>query len=305
MTSPRRAVIGARLAGVPSSAGRAELGALVAGVVAGQPEATLGLDLGGPDRPTRDEVWSALAGGWGVDATPRTVTIAVERTLAAAGVVADCLADVCRTGGSVALATGRPASMLGCYQELAHLLTAAGATVLRSNAPAHGSAAGAERSPWSIWWVGGVAVATDGRALRADDGALRTDHRSALAGDWLFGVGRPDLVIADRGFAAAAVAAGHRTVAPADVDAVALEVVARRGAPVTIVPLDCGRPPEAYAPLVALLMARVAGLEAGPGPGGPSGPARPSGGDPRTGRPPHSTTPPPGAYAAPESGGEG
>lgn len=296
-------MIAARLAGVPSSVGRAELGALVAGVVAGQPEATLGLDLGGPDRPTRDEVWSALADGWGVDATPPTVTIAVERTLAAAAVAADCLAEVCRTGGSVALATGRPASMLGCYQELARLLTDAGATVLRSNAPAHGAAPGAAHSPSSIWWVGGVAVATDGRSLRADDGALHADQRRALAGDWLFGVGRPDLVIADRGFAAAALAAGHRAVAPADVDAVALEVVARRGAPVTIVPLDCGRPPEAYAPLVALLTARLAGLEAAPGPVGP--PGGPTGGDLRNGRPPHSTTPPSGAYAAPESGGEG
>lgn len=304
MTSPRRAVITARLAGVPSSVGRAELAALVAGVVAGRPEATLGLDLGGPDRPTRNEVWSALADGWGIDATSRTVSIAVERTLAAAGVAADCLAEVCRTGGSVALATGRPASMLGCYQELARVLAGAGATVLRSNAPAPERGTAAHSAP-SIWWVGGVAVVTDGRSLRADDGAPQTDHRSALAGDWLFGVGRPDLVIADRGFAAAAAAAGHRTVAPADVDAVALEVVARRGAPVTIVPLDCGRPPEAYAPLVALLTTRLTGLEARPGGGGPSVGGGPSGGDPRTGRPPHSTTPPPGAYAAPESGGEG
>lgn len=290
---------------MPSSSGRAELEALVAGVVAGRPEATLGLDFAGPDRPTRDEVWSALAEGWGYDPTKRTFTIAVERTLAAAGIAADALSDVCRTGGSVALATGRPASMLGCYQALVPLLGAAGATVLRSNAPANRAATGVAGSAPSIWWVGGVAVVTDGRSLRADDGIRFMDDRSGLADDWLFGVGRPDLVVADRGFAAAAVAAGNRTIAPADVDAVALAVVARRGAPVTTIPLDCGRPPEAYAPLVTLLTARLTGLEADPNadpdPGDAGGRSNGAG----AGRTPHSTTPSPGAYAAPESGGEG
>ena len=292
--SARRGVVAARLAGVPSPLGRAELAALVAGVVAGNADATFGLELGGLDRPSRDDVWAALAEGWGCDPTAAAVTIAVERTVTAAGIAAEHLAEVCRAGGSVAMATGRPASMLGCYQELGRRLEAAGATVLRSNAPAQGTDSGSARYPPSIWWVERVAVVTDGRSIRADDGIRLTDDRSGLAGDWLFGVGRPDLVIADRGFAAAAAAAGHRTVAPADLDAVALEVAARRGAPVTTVPLDCGRPPEAYAPLVGLLTARLTGLEAGATIGGPGG-----------ARPPHSTTPAPGAYAAPESGGEG
>jgi hypothetical protein len=113
-------------------------------------------------------------------------------------------------------------------------------------------------------------VVTDGASVLADDGR-------GAAEEWLFAVGRPDLVIADHGFAAAALAAGHETIAFADLDAVVLGVAARRDRPVWLVPLDDRRPPEAYSPIVAELTA--------PGP--------------------HSTTPAPGTYAAPTSGGEG
>ncbi len=100
----------------------------------------------------------------------------------------------------------------------------------------------------SLWWVDGVAVATDGVNLLADlDGAC--------ADDWLFAVGRPDLVIADRGFAAAAVGAGLETIAFADVDAVILGVAARRDRPVRVIPVDEQRPPGAYKPLIEALTA--------------------------------------------------
>lgn len=275
--NPVRAIVRARLAGVASPIGRAELSSLVAGAVSGNAEATLGLDLG---RPTRDEVWAALAAVWGIDVGEATLTIDPERTFSAATAAAELCAEVCATGGSVAFATSRPASLLGCYQELARHLGIAGARILRSNAPRpDASVPSANRA---VWWVGDVAVATDGRSLRADDGA-------GLPAEWLFGVGRPALVVADRGFAAAAIAAKLPTLAFADLDAVALGVMAGRGGPVTAVPLDCGRPPEAYEAMVALLTAAL----------------RPVAHSPGEARLPHSTTPAPGAYAAPESGGEG
>lgn len=269
---------------------------MVGAVVSGRAEATLGLDLtgfghaerdpGSDGRPGRDEVWAAWAHSWGVETRDAAPTIAVDRTVLAAGIAAKQLAAVCAVGGSVALATGRPASMLRCYQELARHLEAAGATVLRSSAAGQDVEPSSGRYPRSVWWLGGVGVVTDGRSILADDG-------TTVADDWLFGVGRPDLVVADRGFAAAAVMGGLPTVAPADLDAVALAVAGRRGAPVTTVPLDCGRPPEAYGALVGLLIAHLGALEPEVT------------GAPREERPPHSTTPAPGAYAAPESGGEG
>ena len=112
----------------------------------------------------------------------------------------------------------------------------------------------------SLWWVDGVAVVTDGVSLLADlDGAC--------ADDWLFAVGRPDLVIADRGFAAAAVGAGLETIAFADVDAVILGVAARRDRPVRVIPVDEQRPPGAYEPLVEALTAGLLQDSAAEGPG--------------------------------------
>ena len=93
-----------------------------------------------------------------------------------------------------------------------------------------------------------MAVVTDGVSLLADPTARCAD-------DWLFAVGRPDLVVADRGFAAAAVGAGLETIAFADVDAVVLGVAARRDRPVRVIPLDEQRPPGAYEPLVEALTA--------------------------------------------------
>ena len=64
-------------------------------------------------------------------------------------------------------------------------------------------------------------------------------------------------MIADRGFAAAAVAAGIETIALADVDAVVLGVAARREHPVRVVPIDEQRPPGAYTPLCSALVAAL------------------------------------------------
>jgi hypothetical protein len=53
-------------------------------------------------------------------------------------------------------------------------------------------------------------------------------------------------VVADHGFAGAAIAAGIPTVAVMDTNDPALAVVAGRGADVTVVPMDDNRPLNAY-----------------------------------------------------------
>jgi hypothetical protein len=254
-------LVAARVAGTHARMGRNEVAATVARLAAGRPDATLGIDLG---VISRDEAWAAVAEGWGYEGeTPRAL-IEPERTLGGAHAAAARLADVARAGGRIALATGRPASLFGIYRAVAAALREAGGDVLAYEAfgPFEGGR--------SLWWIDGVAVVTDGSAILADDGVVAGE-------EWLFAVGRPDLVVADRGFAGAALAAGHETIAFADLDAAVFGVAARRALPVRLVPLDERRPPEAYAPLVAVLTA--------PGP--------------------HSTTPAPATYAAPESGGEG
>lgn len=257
----RSLVVARRLAGPHTRLGRAEIAAVVARLAAGNPEATLGLDLG---RITRDEAWAALDAGWGYTGDGPRASIDPERTIAGTASAALRLRAVAAAGGRVALATGRPASLLATYRALATWLSGQGAEVLAYEA--FGPLAGGR----SLWWLDGVATVTDGASILADDGQTSGE-------EWLFAVGRPDLVVADRGFAAAALAADLETVAFADLDAVVLGVAARRDRPVRLVPLDDRRPPEAYMPIVAELTS--------PGP--------------------HSTTPAPGAYAGPSSGGEG
>ncbi len=257
----RRLLVAAHVAGPHARLGRSEVAGVLGRLVAGHPDATFGLDLG---RITRDEAWAAVDACWGYDGDQPRAQIQPECTLRGLDDAAERLRAVVAAGGRVALATGRPASLLGLYRALAAHLADAGAEVLAFEA--FGPYAGNR----SIWWSDRVAVVTDGGGILADDGV-------AAGEEWLFAVGRPDLVVADRGFAAAALAAGHETVTFADLDAAVFGVAARRGLPVRLVPLDERRPPEAYAPIVAAL----------------------------TAPPPHSTTPAPRAYSLPESGGEG
>jgi hypothetical protein len=62
-----------------------------------------------------------------------------------------------------------------------------------------------------------------------------------------------DLVVADHGFAGAAIAAGIPTVAVMDTNDPALAVVAGRGADLTVVPMDDNRPQGSYAAALRVL----------------------------------------------------
>jgi hypothetical protein len=226
-----------RVTGSHSRLGRAETSALIGRLSAGHADATLGLDLG---RVTREEAERALERVWGAGDSDSRMSIDPDRTTLAVARASERLAEVARDRGRVALATGRPASLLSCYGAIADALDDAGARVVDLGAfgPFHGSR--------SLWWVDGVAVVTDGASLLADDGIETGD-------EWLFSVGRPDLLVCDRGFAAAGVAIGIDTLALADLDAVVLGVAEQRGLPVRVVPIDEQRPPGAYDPLVEAL----------------------------------------------------
>ena len=151
------------------------------------------------------------------------------------------LRDAAAAGARIALATTRPASLLGLAQWIAGDLADRGATLLVASTASLEGPARRE-----LWWVGDVGVVTDGESLLADDVAVG-GH------DWLFAVGRPDLVVADRGFAGAAVRAGIETIAWADLDAPALSVAAARGRPVLVVPLAEQRPASAYDAVIRVL----------------------------------------------------
>jgi hypothetical protein len=318
-SSLTRALTDRRVAGTHARLGRAEVQAVLTRLAAGHVDATLGLDLG---RVTREEASAALEGVWGTSGEDARIAIDPAKTVAAVAAASQRLRAVARAGGRVAFATGRPASLLALHAGLAAALAPTEARVV--DVGAFGPVAGGR----SLWWVGSVGAITDGESLLADDA-------SVCGGEWLFAVGRPELVVADRGFAAAAVGAGVETIAFADLDAVVLGVAARRQHPVLVVPVDERRPPGAYDPLLRALVAGLAdaagdGDETDSAPGssglGSSEPD-PSGSDPSRSDPsrsdssetapteatvptllargPHSTTLASGAYAAPESGEEG
>lgn len=240
--SPRSVVVKAHLAGRHDRLGRTEVLSVMRRVVGGDPSALLGLDrFAGADLT---ELQAAASEVWGWDSNEPTVSIDPDRLLAGLSAARGRVYDVARRGGRVLFATSRPASLLPLHQALARLCRSVGGHLLDSGEAGPIHAAG--RASVRLWWVGGVAVLTDGHALLADPGVEAIE-------ELLFTVPYPDLVVGDRGFVGGALRAGIETVAIADLDAAVLGLAACRGLPVTLVPMHERRPASAYAALEPML----------------------------------------------------
>ncbi len=240
--SARSRIVKAKIAGRHDRLGRTEIFAVMRRVLAGDPTALLGLERF--EHTDLAELRAAATEVWGWNSGDPVVSIEPDRLLNGLVAARERVLDVSRRGGRVLIATGRPASLLPLHQHFARMSRAAGGHVLDAGEAGPIRAAG-RAAVWS-WWVGGVAVLTDGDALLADAGIEAFD-------ELLFTVPYPDLVVADRGYAGGALRAGIEVVALADVDAIALGLAARRGLPVTMVPLQERRPPAAYGALETLL----------------------------------------------------
>lgn len=215
----------------------------------GDPDYSFGLDLGG--RWTYPQVIALMAERVGIDPDPAYVegpdTIDPERLLDAADRAAAQLALVAGTRGSVLLATGHPAGLLGVYQAIGTALAARGCTVLT---PGSGVAVEGWRRPAEVRYVGGVAMLSIGGELRHTH--LPTPMQVMLGA--LEGA-RPDLVVADHGFAGAAGQAGLCTVGFADCNDPALFVGEAEGRLAAVVPLDDNVLPDLYLPVTDWLLA--------------------------------------------------
>ncbi len=244
-------ILRAQLAGRHDLFGFAETQSLIRRVVAGTPEALLGMDR---FSDLTDGVVEATARHiWGWSARDAAAWTDPNCTIAGMRAALVRILDVSRRGGVIAFATGRPASLLPLYADLARLAASQGAEIFGdlefddlkspSIASATFSAAGHPRA--RLVWQNGVALVESGGNL-ISDAAMR-------AADALFaGSETPDLVVADRGFAGTAIELGSEVVAFADLDAIALGVAAARGLPVTIVPVQEQRPPHCYRVLSTL-----------------------------------------------------
>jgi hypothetical protein len=200
--------------------------------------AGLGLDLG---ECGADEATAALEKTHGWDPATARTAIDPDATLAALRAATIRVRHAAAAGARIAIATSRPASLLGLGLWIASDLAERGATLL-SDHVASTDAPGRRE----LWWIGDVAVVTDGQSVLAHDAPDVGD-------DWLFAIGRPDLVVADRSFAGAAVRAGVETIAWADLDAPALSVAAIRGRPLLVVPMAEQRPAWAYDAVIGVI----------------------------------------------------
>ncbi len=150
------------------------------------------------------------------------------------------LARAAADGERVLIATGHPNGLVLLYRELERLLARHGAGVIT---PADGDR---WRDPglahdWFIAYLSGVGMLTDGLTPRHTH---RPDPMERM-----LEAERPDLVLADHGFAGAAIQAGVETVSVADVNDPALLVAKAQGRTEVVIVMDDHVAPDAYWPV--------------------------------------------------------
>jgi histidinol phosphate phosphatase hisN-like protein len=148
---------------------------------------------------------------------------------------------IAEAGGSFIFATGHPGALLFYYLGLARWVEDLGGRALTARTQGR-----YKRRGVPLDWVGPVGALGDGASLWHT-------HSADPMRDLLQVLDAVDLVVADHGFAGAATAASIPTVAIMDTNDPALAVVARRGADLTVVPMDDNRPQNSYAAALEVL----------------------------------------------------
>ena len=150
---------------------------------------------------------------------------------------------VAEAGGSFVFATGHPGALLSYYLGLSRWVEELGGRTLTAQTR------GCYKRGSFLDWVGSVGTLGNGASL------LHT-HSAEPMRDLLRELDAVDLAVADHGFAGTAIAAGIPTVAVMDTNDPALAVVARRGADLTVVPMDDNRPQNSYAAALQVLQGK-------------------------------------------------
>jgi histidinol phosphate phosphatase hisN-like protein len=173
-----------------------------------------------------------------------------DATMQALELAAGRLAAAARRGERVLVATGHPTGVLPLHMAVARALDSAGAKLLM---PAEGGRLGndpAGRRRNRVRYLDGVAVLSDGASLFHTHEAWPMERMLAETDP-------PDLVLADHGFAGAAIARGVETVSIADVNDPALPVAKAVGLTEIVIPLDDNVSPALYVPLAERLEAAI------------------------------------------------
>jgi hypothetical protein len=153
--------------------------------------------------------------------------------------------------GRVLLATGHPFALLAHYGALARALAAAGCAIVH---PLEGERDGLRTPggrPCSIRYLDHVAALFHDGALHHTH---RADYMEALL-DAAGGARGVDLVVADHGYAGAAVEAGIPTLSIADVNDPALPLAQARGRTDAVLLIDDGLDASVFTPVTEAMLA--------------------------------------------------
>jgi len=205
-------------------------------LVDGDPDCTMGMSDWRD--ATLDEVVAAVSalGGTMLRGAPDSGWIDPEVTLASIRRQRDLLARfAARGGGRVLLATGHPTPLTAHYAALGRALSGAGCEILQPGAD-------------SVGYLDGVAALSD-------QGGRHHTHRSDHMEAVLAVVHSVDLVIADHGFAGAAIEAGIPTLSIADVNDPGLPLAQFRGRTDGVLLIDDGLPPSVFVPVTEAILA--------------------------------------------------
>ncbi len=175
------------------------------------------------------------------------VDIRPEPILAECEALGDRLGAAARDRRTLLVATGHPIGLSLLYREIAGLAAANGAEVL---APPNDLRWRDPHLPhdWFVDRFDGVSLLTDGREPR--------HTHSPAAMERILRAVAPDLVLADHGFAGAAIEAGIETLSVADVNDPALILAKAQRRTEVVVVMDDHVAPDAYWPCLQAIAAR-------------------------------------------------
>lgn len=224
--------------------------------VRGDPDTTFGLSdwtqLTYPEAVALVESCGVGLGGSDRDPSTRQAPAFIEPTAALRAIErhSELLAELARARARVLLATGHAFALLPHYTAIARALASAGCPLLRPLEGRRDAVRTPEGHRAAIRYLDGVGTL-------AYHGALHHTHRADYMEAMLDALGGPDgvdAVVADHGFAGAAVEAGIQTLSIADANDPGLPVAQARGRTDGVLVIDDGLNPSLYEPLTAAML---------------------------------------------------
>ena len=224
--------------------------------VRGDPDTTFGLsdwsELTYPDTVALVESCGVRLGGPSPEQEARhqPAFIEPEAALAAIRRQRQALRELAAARARVLLATGHAFALLSHDAAVGRALAAAGCVLLRPLEGRRGAVRTPEGRRAAIRYLEGVGTL-------AYHGTLHHTHRPEYMERMLDDLGGPDAVdavVADHGFAGAALEAGVRTLSIADANDPGLPVAQARGRTDGVLLIDDGLSPSVYEPLTAAML---------------------------------------------------